>query len=86
MTECRAPNLKRKISWGECLSPKRKKKNAVCALHEMYRGLVFKVVEQEGPVHMPLFTISVQVNGYEYKGQGKNKKIAKQAAAEAALR
>lgn len=78
--------LKRKLSPGQVVPSKIQKKNAVCTLHEMYRGLVFKVVEVEGPVHMPIFTISVEVNGSEYKGQGKNKKIAKQAAAEAALR
>lgn len=86
MADNKIKAVKRKLAPGQVVPSKIQKKNAVCTLHEMYRGLVFKVVEVEGPVHMPIFTISVEVNGSEYKGQGKNKKIAKQAAAEAALR
>ena len=61
-------------------------KSALCTLHEMYRGLVFNTVSQEGPVHAPVFTVSVEINGTVFEGKGKNKKIAKHNAAEAALR
>lgn len=61
-------------------------KSALCTLHEMYRGLVFNTVSQEGPVHAPTFTVSVEINGTVFEGKGKNKKIAKHNAAEAALR
>ncbi|KAL0269806.1 UNVERIFIED_CONTAM: hypothetical protein PYX00_007415 [Menopon gallinae] len=61
-------------------------KNALCRLNEMFRGLVFQTVSQEGPVHAPVFTISVKINDKEFEGRGKSKKIAKHNAAEAALR
>lgn len=61
-------------------------KSALCTLHEMYRGLVFNTESQEGPVHAPIFTVSVEINGTVFEGKGKNKKIAKHNAAESALR
>nr|CAD7404858.1 unnamed protein product [Timema cristinae] len=73
-------------------------KNAVCALNELRPGLAYTTVDQSGPVHAPTFTVSVemfilkpphycpQVNGQTYTGQGRSKKLAKHAAAEAALR
>uniref|UniRef100_A0A1B6LXN9 Uncharacterized protein n=1 Tax=Graphocephala atropunctata TaxID=36148 RepID=A0A1B6LXN9_9HEMI len=77
-------------------SPARKKKkhsgisplprNAVCVLNEMRPGLEYKLVLQTGPVHCPIFTMSVKMDGQEVVGQGRTKKHAKQAAAEAALR
>ncbi|KAG8326577.1 Double-stranded RNA-specific editase B2 [Homalodisca vitripennis] len=77
-------------------SPARKKKkhsgitslprNAVCVLNEMRPGLEYKLVSQTGPVHCPIFTMSVKMDGQEVMGQGRTKKHAKQAAAEAALR
>ncbi|XP_022185212.1 double-stranded RNA-specific editase Adar isoform X2 [Nilaparvata lugens] len=60
-------------------------KNAVCLLNEMKLGLNYKLVEAVGPVHCPVFTMAVEVNGQVFKGKGGNKKLAKQAAAEAAL-
>ncbi|KAK7864797.1 hypothetical protein R5R35_012286 [Gryllus longicercus] len=61
-------------------------KNAVCALNELRPGLVYTTVDQSGPVHAPTFTVSVEVNGQQFEGQGRSKKLAKHAAAEAALR
>ncbi|XP_067012157.2 double-stranded RNA-specific editase Adar [Anabrus simplex] len=61
-------------------------KNAVCALNELRPGLVYTTVGQTGPVHAPTFTVSVEVNGQVFEGQGRSKKLAKHAAAEAALR
>nr|CAD7256457.1 unnamed protein product [Timema shepardi] len=61
-------------------------KNAVCALNELRPGLAYTTVDQSGPVHAPTFTVSVEVNGQTYTGQGRSKKLAKHAAAEAALR
>ncbi|XP_054260675.1 double-stranded RNA-specific editase Adar isoform X2 [Macrosteles quadrilineatus] len=77
-------------------SPARKKKkhsgisplprNAVCVLNEMRPGMEYKLVDQTGPVHCPIFTMSVKMDGQEITGQGRTKKQAKQSAAEAALR
>ncbi|KAG8233016.1 hypothetical protein J437_LFUL013685, partial [Ladona fulva] len=61
-------------------------KNAVCALNELRPGLTYTLVSQVGPVHAPLFTISVEVNGQCFRGTGRSKKRAKKSAAEAALR
>ncbi|GFG33071.1 hypothetical protein Cfor_12096 [Coptotermes formosanus] len=61
-------------------------KNAVCALNELRPGLIYNTVSMNGPVHAPIFTISVEVNGQVFEGQGRSKKLAKHAAAEAALR
>lgn len=36
-------------------------KNAVCTLNEISPGLVYTFVSQQGPVHLPTFTVSVQV-------------------------
>ncbi|XP_017889629.1 double-stranded RNA-specific editase Adar [Ceratina calcarata] len=61
-------------------------KNAVCALNELKTGAVYKVVDQTGPIHAPIFTIAVQIDGQTYEGKGRTKKMAKHAAAELALR
>ena len=60
-------------------------KNALNHLHEMKPGSVFEMESQTGPVHAPVFTMSVTVNREKYSGTGHNKRVAKQAAAESAL-
>jgi hypothetical protein len=47
---------KRKRSPAQC-----QPKNAVCALNELRPGLTYNTVSMTGPVHAPLFTISVEV-------------------------
>ncbi|KAK3921835.1 Double-stranded RNA-specific editase 1 [Frankliniella fusca] len=61
-------------------------KNAVCTLNEISPGLVYTFVSQQGPVHLPTFTVSVELNGETYEGQGRTKKAAKHDAAMKALR
>lgn len=61
-------------------------KNTVAMLNELRHGLVYKLESQTGPVHAPLFTISVEVDGQKYVGQGRSKKIARIEAAATALR
>ena len=60
-------------------------KNALMQLNEIKPGLTFKAISQAGPVHAPTFVMSVEVNGQEFKGQGRTKKAAKLHAAEQAL-
>ena len=60
-------------------------KNALVHLHEMKPGLVFQMESQTGPDHVPIFTMSVMLDGEKYSGTGPNKKVAKQGAAESAL-
>lgn len=61
-------------------------KNAVCQLNELRPGLKYNFASQIGPVHSPVFTVTVDVDGQEYIGRGPSKKLAKQKAAEVALR
>ncbi|XP_050081230.1 uncharacterized protein LOC126568715 [Anopheles maculipalpis] len=60
-------------------------KNTVAVLNELKRNLVYKVESQTGPVHAPLFTISVVVDGQKFVGTGPSKKLARVAAAASAL-
>ncbi|XP_068154399.1 double-stranded RNA-specific editase Adar isoform X3 [Drosophila tropicalis] len=61
-------------------------KNTVAMLNELRHGLTYKMESQTGPVHAPLFTISVVVDGQKYMGQGRSKKVARIEAAATALR
>ncbi|XP_046357478.2 double-stranded RNA-specific editase 1-like isoform X1 [Haliotis rufescens] len=60
-------------------------KNALMQLNELKPGLTFQFVSQTGPVHAPVFTMSVEVNGQVFEGAGTTKKKAKLLAAEKAL-
>lgn len=75
----------------ECEIPVKKKnsdvpKNALVTLHEIYRGLVFKVTSSRNNQNNESFIASVEINGFTFEGTGRNKKMAKHSAAEAALR
>eukprot|EP00088_Acartia_fossae_P048483 TRINITY_DN5291_c0_g1_i1.p1 TRINITY_DN5291_c0_g1~~TRINITY_DN5291_c0_g1_i1.p1 ORF type:complete len:761 (+),score=196.81 TRINITY_DN5291_c0_g1_i1:47-2329(+) len=61
-------------------------KNACVMLNEYKPGLEYSLVAQEGQSHDPIFVIKVVVNGKEFEGKGRSKKLAKQAAAESALK
>ncbi|GAA6106736.1 double-stranded RNA-specific editase B2 [Tachysurus ichikawai] len=69
----------RRSSWSD--TPK----NAVVQLNELRPGLQYRTVSQTGPVHAPLFSIAVEVNGLTFEGTGPTKKKAKMRAAELAL-
>ncbi|XP_076437399.1 LOW QUALITY PROTEIN: double-stranded RNA-specific editase 1-like [Babylonia areolata] len=83
---------KRRAEGGKPAAKKRKvhgpktPKNALMQLNEIKPGLEFRFESQTGPVHAPVFTMSVEVNGETYRGSGSTKKKAKMAAAESALR
>lgn len=61
-------------------------KNALMQLNEIKPGLQYKLLSQTGPVHAPVFAMSVEVNGQRFEGTGPTKKKAKLSAAEKALR
>lgn len=61
-------------------------KNALMQLNELKPGIQYTFVSQSGPIHSPVFTMSVDLNGQTYTGTGSSKKAAKLAAAEAALK
>uniref|UniRef100_A0A336KPF9 CSON013385 protein n=2 Tax=Culicoides sonorensis TaxID=179676 RepID=A0A336KPF9_CULSO len=61
-------------------------KNTVALLNELRKNVVYEVESQNGPVHAPVFTMSVVVDGTKYYGKGRSKKIARAEAAAAALR
>ncbi|XP_022521071.1 double-stranded RNA-specific editase 1a isoform X2 [Astyanax mexicanus] len=61
-------------------------KNALMQLNEIKPGLQYKLLSQTGPVHAPVFAMTVEVNGQLFEGNGPTKKKAKLNAAEKALR
>ncbi|XP_058443449.1 double-stranded RNA-specific editase Adar isoform X2 [Malaya genurostris] len=61
-------------------------KNTVAVLNELKRNLVYNLESQTGPVHAPLFSMSVVVDGQKFVGHGRSKKLARIEAAAAALR
>ena len=83
---------KRRAEGGKSGAKKRKvhgpktPKNALMQLNEIKPGLEFRFEAQTGPVHAPVFTMSVDVNGQTFRGSGSTKKKAKMVAAESALR
>lgn len=61
-------------------------KNAVVQLNELQPGLRYEIVSKTGPLHAPVFSVGVEVNGLRFEGRGPTKKQAKMKAAELALR
>uniref|UniRef100_A0A673NFA2 Spermatid perinuclear RNA-binding protein n=1 Tax=Sinocyclocheilus rhinocerous TaxID=307959 RepID=A0A673NFA2_9TELE len=51
--------------------------NALMRLNQIRPGLQFKLLSQSGPVHAPVFTMSVDVDGTVYEASGSSKKTAK---------
>ncbi|XP_068130469.1 interleukin enhancer-binding factor 3 isoform X2 [Hyperolius riggenbachi] len=84
------PALKRPIEEdGEDKSPSKKKKkiqkkdeppqamNALMKLNQLKPGLQYKLISQTGPVHAPIFTMSVEVDEKTFEASGPSKKTAK---------
>ncbi|KAM4710615.1 double-stranded RNA-specific editase 1-like [Anableps anableps] len=80
-TPCKYWPKKRKKISGPVLP-----KNALMQLNEIKPGLQYKLLSQSGPVHAPVFIMTVEVNGQLFDGSGPTKKKAKLNAAEKALR
>lgn len=51
--------------------------NALMRLNQLKPGLQYKLVSQTGPVHAPIFTMSVEVDGNSFEASGPSKKTAK---------
>uniref|UniRef100_A0A8D0CKA7 Spermatid perinuclear RNA-binding protein n=1 Tax=Scleropages formosus TaxID=113540 RepID=A0A8D0CKA7_SCLFO len=51
--------------------------NALMRLNQIRPGLQYKLLSQSGPVHAPVFTMSVEVDGTVYEASGSSKKTAK---------
>ncbi|MBN3307909.1 RED2 editase, partial [Amia calva] len=77
---CKLQLIYKKLSWS--VTPK----NALVQLNELKPGLQYRMVSQTGPVHAPVFSIAVEVNGLTFEGTGPTKKKAKMRAAELALK
>uniref|UniRef100_A0AAQ6AJC0 Adenosine deaminase RNA specific B2 (inactive) n=1 Tax=Amphiprion ocellaris TaxID=80972 RepID=A0AAQ6AJC0_AMPOC len=60
-------------------------KNALVQLNELRPGLRYEITSRTGPLHAPLFSVGVEVNGVHFEGRGPTKKQAKLRAAELAL-
>ncbi|XP_056426509.1 interleukin enhancer-binding factor 3 isoform X2 [Hyla sarda] len=87
------PALKRPMEEdGEDKSPSKKKKkiqkkdektepaqamNALMRLNQLKPGLQYKLLSQTGPVHAPVFTMSVEVDDKTFEASGPSKKTAK---------
>lgn len=61
-------------------------KNALVHLNELRPGLRYDITARRGPLHAPLFSVGVEVNGVHFEGRGPTVKQAKLRAAEGALR
>ncbi|XP_053568931.1 double-stranded RNA-specific editase B2 [Bombina bombina] len=77
---CKLQLILKKLSWS--VTPK----NALVQLHELKPDLQYRIVSQTGPVHAPVFSVAVEVNGLTFEGTGPTKKKAKMRAAELALK
>uniref|UniRef100_A0A8C4QA75 Interleukin enhancer binding factor 3a n=1 Tax=Eptatretus burgeri TaxID=7764 RepID=A0A8C4QA75_EPTBU len=51
--------------------------NAVMRLNHIHSGLQYHLLSQSGPVHSPVFTMTVELDGVTYEASGPSKKTAK---------
>lgn len=51
--------------------------NALMRLNQIHPGLQYRLLSQSGPVHAPVFTMSVDIQGTTYQATGNSKKTAK---------
>ncbi|XP_074525997.1 spermatid perinuclear RNA-binding protein-like isoform X1 [Halichoeres trimaculatus] len=59
--------------------------NALMRLNQIHPGLQYRLLSQSGPVHAPVFTMSVDVQGTSYQATGNSKRTAKLQVALKAL-
>nr|XP_020450811.1 spermatid perinuclear RNA-binding protein-like isoform X2 [Monopterus albus] len=51
--------------------------NALMRLNQIHPGLQYRLLSQSGPVHAPIFTMSVEIQGTTYQAMGNSKRTAK---------
>ncbi|CAJ1069740.1 spermatid perinuclear RNA-binding protein-like isoform X3 [Xyrichtys novacula] len=59
--------------------------NALMRLNQIHPGLQYRLLSQSGPVHAPVFTMSVDIQGTSYQATGNSKRTAKLQVALKAL-
>lgn len=59
--------------------------NALMRLNQIHPGLQYRLLSQSGPVHAPVFTMSVDIQGSSYQATGNSKRTAKLQVALKAL-
>ncbi|MEQ2171966.1 hypothetical protein GOODEAATRI_015998 [Goodea atripinnis] len=59
--------------------------NALMRLNQIHPGLQYRLLCQSGPVHAPVFTMSVEIQGTTYQATGNSKRTAKLQVALKAL-
>ncbi|XP_022623825.1 spermatid perinuclear RNA-binding protein-like [Seriola dumerili] len=59
--------------------------NALMRLNQIHPGLQYRLLSQSGPVHAPVFTMSVEIQGTTYQATGNSKRTAKLQVALKAL-
>ncbi|KAM4745326.1 spermatid perinuclear RNA-binding protein-like isoform 2-T2 [Anableps anableps] len=59
--------------------------NALMRLNQLHPGLQYRLLCQSGPVHAPVFTMSVEIQGTTYQATGNSKRTAKLQVALKAL-
>ncbi|XP_061555570.1 interleukin enhancer-binding factor 3 homolog isoform X1 [Phycodurus eques] len=59
--------------------------NALMRLNQLKPGLQYKLISQTGPVHVPVFTMAVDVDGKTFEASGPSKRTAKLHVAVKAL-
>ncbi len=51
--------------------------NALMRLNQLKPGLQYILISQTGPVHVPVFTMAVEVDGKTFEASGPSKRTAK---------
>ncbi|KTF95962.1 hypothetical protein cypCar_00029297 [Cyprinus carpio] len=79
-TDEKSPNKKKKKLQKK--SPEEKAEppqamNALMRLNQLKPGLQYKLISQTGPVHVPVFTMAVEVDGKNFEASGPSKRTAK---------
>ncbi|XP_030591366.1 interleukin enhancer-binding factor 3 homolog isoform X2 [Archocentrus centrarchus] len=79
-TDDKSPNKKKKKLQKKSAEEKAEPPqamNALMRLNQLKPGLQYKLVSQTGPVHVPVFTMAVEVDGKTFEASGPSKRTAK---------
>ncbi|KAF7220555.1 interleukin enhancer-binding factor 3 homolog isoform X2 [Nothobranchius furzeri] len=79
-TDDKSPNKKKKKlqkKSGEEKAEPPQAMNALMRLNQLKPGLQYKLISQTGPVHVPVFTMAVEVDGKNFEASGPSKRTAK---------